>query len=89
MAMHAIVLWESNPHVATRIAEKYPLHYEVNKTFFLVHSPEISEKVAIAAGIKGEDQVDDALGVVFKLNGAYAGYAPRSIWEWLSTEEEK
>ena len=89
MPMHAIVLWKANPNVAARIVEKYPLHYEVNETFFLVRSPEIAEKVAFAAGIKGKDQVEDALGVVFKLNGAYSGYAPNSIWDWLNTEEEK
>ncbi len=89
MPMHAIVLWEANPNVAARIAEKYPLHYAVNETFYLVRSPEIAEKVACAAGIKGDNQVEDALGVVFKLNSAYSGYAPRSIWDWLITGEEE
>ena len=89
MPMHAIVLWDTNPHVAARVAEKYPLHYQVNDTFFLVRSSEIAEKVAIAAGIKGDKQVADARGVVFRLNGVYSGYAPGSIWDWLTTEEEE
>ena len=89
MALHAIVLVESNEKVADRINQYYPNHYKINETCFLVRSGEISEKIAISAGIKGDEQIADALGVVFKLNGAYSGYAMPSIWEWLSMEEER
>ena len=89
MAIHAIVLADENDQVANRIEEHYPLFYPVNEKVFLVRTGEISEQVAFKVGIKGDDRIDDALGVVFKLNGAYSGHAPRSIWEWLDSGEER
>ena len=49
---------------------------------------ELTQEVAVRAGIKGEDRIEDASGVVFRLNGAYAGFAARSLWEWLGQAEE-
>lgn len=87
MSIHAVVLTEANAEVSKRIEMRYPQHYALNNTFFLVRSEEITEKVAIDVGIKGDERVEDALGVVFKLNGTYAGYAPRALWDWLTIEE--
>ena len=87
MSVHAIVLTEANARVEERIIEKYPQHFKLNDTFFLVRSDGISEDVAINTGIKGDDRVEEATGVVFRLNGAYAGYASNSLWEWLMSEE--
>lgn len=79
MSIHAVVLTEANAEVSKRIEVRYPQHYALNNTFFLVRSEEITEKVAIDVGIKGDERVEDALGVVFKLNGTYAGYAPCAL----------
>lgn len=79
MSIHAVVLTEANAEVSKRIEMRYPQHYALNNTFFLVRSEEITEKVAIDVGIKGDERVEDALGVVFKLNGTYAGYAPCAL----------
>lgn len=87
MSIHAIVLSEANAEVSTRIEARYPQHYALNNTFFLVRSDKITEKVAIDVGIKGDERIEDALGVVFKLNGTYAGYASRALWDWLTIEE--
>lgn len=87
MSIHAIVLSEANAEVSERIAVQYPQHYALNNTFFLVRSDKITEKVAIDVGIKGDARIEDALGVVFKLNGTYAGYASRALWDWLTIEE--
>ena len=89
MALHAIVLQQENAEVAARVEKHYSLNYAVNEKCFLVRTDDISEKVANTVGIKGkgDQQIHDAIGVVLKLNGSYAGYASPGIWEWLATEE--
>ena len=89
MPLHAIVLTEENNQVVKRIEKHYPRFYSVNEKAFLVRTEDISEQVAVKVGIKGDDRIDEVLGAVFRLNGAHAGYAARSLWEWLEPEEEK
>ena len=86
MFVHAIVLTDHSDEVVSRIKRKYPKCYTVNDDCFLVRSNELTQDVAIAIGIKGEDRVKDVGGVVLKLNGAYSGFAPTALWEWLSIE---
>lgn len=88
MSIHIVLLTEPNDEVAARIKEKYPECHQVTDTGFLVQSREITQDVAMKAGIKGENRVEDAGGVVFKLNGAYSGFASRALWEWLGQAEE-
>lgn len=86
MFVHAILLTDHNDEVVSRIKEKYPKCYSVNEGCFLVRCDDLTQDVAVAVGIKGEDQVENAGGVVLKLNGAYSGFASRALWEWLSVE---
>lgn len=86
MFVHAIVLTDHSDEVVSRIKEKYPKCYSVNESCFLVRCDDLTQDVAIAVGIKGEDRVENAGGVVLKLNGAYSGFASRALWEWLSVE---
>lgn len=87
MRMFAVILNEANPEIAERIAESYPTHYRFSDTVFLVSDDALAETVSVNVGIKGDDRVDEARGVVFRLNGAYAGYTKRALWEWLSEAE--
>lgn len=89
MSMFAIILRETNDEVAKRVREKYPTAYEMTETCFLVQSDFIAENVAVSVGIKGEDRIGEASGVVFRLNGHYAGFTSRSLWDWLSQAEEQ
>ena len=88
MALHMIVLNSPNEDLASRIQETYPDNYEISQTCYLVQSKDITQKIATAVGIKGENRIAHASGAVFKLNGAYAGYASRALWEWLDQAEE-
>ena len=88
MAVHMIVLSRPNDEVVSRIQEAYRDNYEITQTCYLVQSKDITQKIATTVGIKGNDRIDDASGAVFKLNGAYSGYAPRALWEWLDQAEE-
>ena len=87
MAVHMIVLSRPNDAVASRIQETYPDNYEITHTCCLVQSKDISQKIAVTVGIKGENRIDNATGVVFRLNGAYSGFASRALWEWLDQAE--
>ena len=84
----AIVLPKTNQEVIKRIKDNYPdRYYEVSDTFFLISTDSLTNSIAEAIGIKGEKRIEKASGIVFKLNGAYSGWASRSLWEWLEKIE--
>ena len=95
MGVFAVFLQESLPQVRTqisnRIQEQYPnpKHYKLSDNLFLVRSYSITDAVARSIGIKGDEAIEHATGVVFKLNAAYAGFAKRAIWEWLALPENE
>lgn len=91
MPVFAVVLNEENSEVAERIEKLFPDFYQLNDTVFLVQKDGIipAEKVAVSIKIKGEDRIEDAHGVVFRLNKAYSGYSACSLWDWLGQAEEK
>ncbi len=86
----AIVLLNPNESVKERIIEHYPGSYEYNDTFFLlrVPSPILSQQVAEAVGLKGDDKVEEASGFVIQQRSAYSGHTRRDLWEWLASVEE-
>ena len=88
MPVFAVVLKEPNQQVLDRVDEEYPDNFRLSPTFSVVSSDDLSENVAIKAGIKGENQVPEASGAVFMLRGSYSGYTTRSLWEWLGRHEE-
>ena len=57
--------------------------FQLSPTFAVVSSSGVSGSVAEGVGIKGENKVEGASGVVFKLSSAYSGYTVSSLWEWL------
>ena len=88
MNIYAIALKRSNPEVLSRIREAYPDAYSLTDTFFLVQSKGIAKTVAVSIGIKGDDRIKGASGVVFKLNHSYSGFTERALWEWLEQAQE-
>lgn len=88
--MNAFAVMIQDPQAPTydRLTEKYDSTnvYRVNELTFLVRTKRLAEDVSVVAGIKGEDRF--VSGVVFKLNRYYAGYAARSLWEWLQEDEK-
>lgn len=79
----------SEAKIQERIEEEYPdqNHFKISDICFLVSSYELSQSVAQRIGLKGENRVEDSLGVVFRLNGAYSGYHYKSVWEWIKQFE--
>ena len=88
MSVFAIVLREPNKHVQGRVDAEYPTCFWLSPTFAVVATDELTEKVATRVGIKGDDRVPDASGVVLMLGGPYSGYTDRSLWEWLKKYED-
>ncbi len=89
MRVFAVVLNKPNSDVARRVEDKYPNHYRMNDTFFLVQGEGIAQTVSEAVGIKGDERVEEARGVVFKINHSYSGFASRALWDWLGQAEER
>lgn len=89
MRVFAVALSDPNPEVAERVRGAYPECYRLSDTLFLVADNTIAENVAISVGIKGDDRIEGASGVVFKLNETWSGYAARSLWDWLTLAEER
>ena len=83
-----IVLDEPNNEVADLVKKTYSECYQFSDTVFLISQNSLAETVAQEIRIKGDNRIQTAIGAVFKLNGAYAGYAPRSLWEWLDKMEK-
>ena len=82
----AVLLDKPNHAAVQRLTEAYPGNiYKVSDTSVLVRAEGLAEAVAVSAGIKGEERI--VTGVVFGLNKSYAGYASRSLWEWLNEDE--
>ena len=89
MSVFAVVLDAPNSKAVERIQQKYPDHYQLNDTLFLVNSDAITEKIAHAVGISDAEDKRIQSGVVFRLNHSYFGYTSRSLWEWLDNAEGK
>ncbi|MCY4005765.1 MAG: hypothetical protein OXE84_02910 [Rhodobacteraceae bacterium] len=76
----------SAEEVNDRLKVRSASFYRLSSTVFVVAADLLSDQVAELAGIKGDDRLQSATGVVFRID-AYSGFASRSIWEWLSKVE--
>ena len=56
MPVYGVVFNAPNDIAEKLINEKYPNHYKMNDTFFLVASEEIVQFIAVALRIKGDDR---------------------------------
>ena len=91
----AVVLDSANDAVAEKIRGRYKGgdHYEHTPTLHLlaVDANTLTRTVAEAIGIREGEGENKPIGtgVVFKLNGAYAGFTQPTLWEWLSNAAAK
>ncbi len=90
-----VVLNDSDDANSKKAAETLLSLYEgayaiIPNTVYLVSSDEIARDIAIRIGVRREDSEDEhptARGAVFRINGVYAGFNDRSLWEWLVNHE--
>ena len=85
--LFAVVLYEPNAEVETRLSSAYTEHHKYTDTFYLVCTEPsvVTSDIAEAVGLKGDNRIEDSSGVVFKMNSAFSGYTQRSLWEWLES----
>ena len=81
--IYAVALDNPEPAVEGRLKDRFAKVFKHTDALILVVGGvnDISEDVAVAAGIKGKQR--EVGGVVFRLNGGYSGYTRRTLWEWL------
>ena len=81
--IYAVALDSPEPAVEGRLKERFTKVFKHTDTLLLVVGGvnDVSEDVAVAAGIKGEQRACN--GVVFRLNGSYSGFTKGTLWEWL------
>ncbi|MYH57477.1 MAG: hypothetical protein F4145_05635 [Boseongicola sp. SB0675_bin_26] len=86
MAVFGVILKEGNSEVWKRLEAAYPepAHFKLSRNFAIVTSEEVTQQVAEKVGIKGDTQVEDVSGVVFKLTSSHSGYTDRGLWEWIA-----
>ncbi len=90
MPIFAVALGERNNEIKKAIEKAYPdEHHELQDMFFLIQDPASARDVAVKIRLRGDNQVEDANGVVFKINSAYAGYTYSDLWDWLENAEGK
>ena len=80
---------ESKEIVEGQIKNVFPdHHYQIADNCFLISTHKsMSGRVSIEIGIDGENR--KAAGAVFKLNGSFAGYTDKSLWDWMDQAEKR
>lgn len=61
--------------------------FQLADNIVIVASDELSSEIAEAASLTQGGNEQGITGAVFKLNGAYAGYARGDLWEWIEKVE--
>lgn len=85
MRFFGIALGEANDEIERRINEAYPEpdSYRLSDTFYLVMCDSTAALVAKAVGLRGDNLVEGARGVVIRLAMRYSGRAESELWDWL------
>lgn len=86
MSTFAVILNEPNERVLARLRETFPEpnHLSLSPTAHLVSGDLLVDALTAALGFAGDDAIDDAVGVVFRLNGTWGGRSYQSVWDWLA-----
>ena len=92
MRVFAVMLDGHGVRVAEQVHERllaadYKV-YNLGEGSFLVGSNDLAEKIAFAAGIKGDNQIDGATGIVARVED-YVGFTRRAVWNWIREIEEE
>ena len=79
---------EVRKEIRGKISEKYKekkLH--VGNDFYIISTKEsLAREVAETVGIYSTPQRKDTSGVIFRLNGSYAGLASGKVWDWIDDQ---
>ena len=93
MSAFVVILHDDEPDankvLRERIKEGFPgdQHYEFSDTVHLITGVRLIEQIASKLGFEDEDD-DEALGVVLRLNGSYQGRSYSKLWDWMRAANE-
>ena len=76
---------DKQPEAVKRLEKAYPERYKLKDDLYLIKTPDLSQRVTIKVGIKGDDRI--VSGAVFRLNNIYAGYYDVDLWDWLDEDD--
>ena len=57
--------------------------YQINDMAILIRTKDSPLDVAHSCGIRGENRVEGASGVVYRIPRGWAGYADKELWKWM------
>ena len=84
MALFSIYFDENDETIKNLIVENYKNYMFVHDGYCLLEAPNVTAaNVAKHLKIWDEATKESSYGLVFKLNGSYAGYADGEIWSWM------
>lgn len=79
---YLVILDEPSLEFGEQIENFYPRNYEMKAAeIFLIKTGDLTSEVKEKLGIGGKE--GQQAGVVFRLNGSYAGFFRTSLWGWL------
>ena len=89
MNRYLLVLEDPNDEAIERAKSAYADNstYQMNDMALFIRTEDSSLDVARTCGVRGEDRVEGASGVVFRIPGGWAGYADQDLWKWLRRKD--
>ncbi len=85
--IYAVVFTSEAEKGSSLLKKSYKDHFKIHDGVVLVASEDLSSQIARASGLTKTQKEKGIRGAVFKLSGAYTGFAPSALWEWLEVVE--
>ena len=85
MSLFGVLLISDNQGVRRKISANYEKSLRVQDDFYLISTNQQAKTVAETVGIYSAPE-EDTLGIVFRINGSYAGFAPGVVWDWIEEQ---
>ena len=90
MALFSVTIWAGDEDIRQKIKDKIQEVYdeksiEVNDGYYIISTNQA--KAGSIAESLGMYDNSDTYGIVFRLNGTYAGFAPGRIWDWIDEKQ--
>lgn len=87
MSLFAILLPAENPKLIAAIKEKFPDHYEITSTQWMIFAKGTAQQISDKLGVSiKENPIGSAVILVI---AGYWGRAATDLWEWMKVKMEK
>ncbi|MBU4233508.1 MAG: hypothetical protein KKD99_11170 [Proteobacteria bacterium] len=87
MSLFAVLLPAETPKLIAAIKEKFPDHYEITSTQWMISTKGTAKQISDTLGVSGkEPPTGDA--IILTIAG-YWGRAEPNLWEWMKVKMEE